>query len=128
MKTELLEPIEELRDSVSEDQYDEMINGDGDGEVVICGITFDRSRILKELDPIAYNCGYNDIRDTESLFICPICSNGYEDYEEAKFCCQSEEEDDDGKRELIIGVPVKDWKFYDDRTKDNNEGIYREDE
>lgn len=33
------------------------------GPVVIDGITFDRSRIMKQLDPIAYRCGVNDYTD-----------------------------------------------------------------
>lgn len=30
------------------------------GEITVCGITFDASEILKELDPIAYRCAFAD--------------------------------------------------------------------
>jgi chromosome segregation ATPase len=41
-----------------EDQYCEML--DSDGAVTVCGLEFDPSRILRELDSIAYHCGLND--------------------------------------------------------------------
>jgi hypothetical protein len=97
MKKELLEPKEELRDSVTEEQYDEMLNEEG--EIKISGIRFDRSEILKELDPTAYECGYEDIRDAQSIFICPICSEEFDDYDDAKFCCQVEEEEEEEETE-----------------------------
>ena len=48
----------------AEEMYDDMID-EIYGEVNV-GITFNASRVLKELDPIAYRCGFNDYMD--SLF------------------------------------------------------------
>jgi len=41
--------------------FDAML--DEHGPVVIDGITFDRSRILRELDPTGYRCGVLDYTD-----------------------------------------------------------------
>lgn len=48
----------------AEEMYDDMID-EIYGEVKV-GVTFSASRVLKELDPIAYRCGFNDYMD--SLF------------------------------------------------------------
>ncbi len=48
----------------AEEMYDDMID-EIYGEVKV-GVTFNASRVLKELDPIAYRCGFNDYMD--SLF------------------------------------------------------------
>ena len=48
-------------------QYDEML--DGVSEVKIGNLTYNPSRVLKELDPIAYNCGFSDFLDLEDLEI-----------------------------------------------------------
>lgn len=45
-----------------EEQYKEAI--DSEGPVTVAGITFDPSRILQEMDPIAYGCGLNDYVDS----------------------------------------------------------------
>ena len=37
------------------------------GPVKIAGITFQPSRILQELDPTAYRCGFNNYLDAEEL-------------------------------------------------------------
>lgn len=46
----------------AEDLYDEAL--DGDGEVEVGGLTFYPSRIIRELDPTAYRCGFNDYMDS----------------------------------------------------------------
>ena len=51
----------ELDESDYEDQYIEAI--DSDGAVMVAGMAFTASRILQELDPIAYNCGLSDYVD-----------------------------------------------------------------
>jgi hypothetical protein len=56
-----------LEDGENEDEYDDFID-DVTGVVKIGSLSFSASRILKELDPIAYNCGiaeYNDEKMTE---------------------------------------------------------------
>lgn len=42
-------------------QWDECLNEGG--YVYVAGIAFNPSRVLKELDPIAYRCGLNDYVD-----------------------------------------------------------------
>lgn len=72
-KTELDEMIEkaikaELK-PITEDylyeRYDECY--DCDGDVHIGNLTFSKSAIVKELDPIAYSCGFSDWLDGEDV-------------------------------------------------------------
>lgn len=48
-----------------EDQYCDSI--DEMGDVVIGSLTYQASRVLKEIDPIAYSCGLNDFVDSLEL-------------------------------------------------------------
>lgn len=41
------------------ERYDEMLD-ECEEEVKICGMSYCASRVLKEVDPIAYNCGFSD--------------------------------------------------------------------
>ena len=52
------------RDAIQayEDMLDECY-----GTVEIAGFTFDTARALRELDPIAYRCGFNDWCDAEGI-------------------------------------------------------------
>lgn len=52
----------ELDNDDYEEQYKEAI--DSEGPVTVAGITFDPSRILQEMDPIAYRCGLADYVDS----------------------------------------------------------------
>ena len=45
----------------AEEMYEEMID-ECYGEINV-GVTFNASRVLRELDPIAYRCGFNDWMD-----------------------------------------------------------------
>lgn len=53
-------------DYVTEDDYDEMLD-DCHGDIDICGYSYSASRVLQEVDPIAYRCGYNDYVDSIDL-------------------------------------------------------------
>ena len=63
-----LEDIEEEEETFEldpndfEEQYCEML--DSEGTVDVWGMKFDPSRILKELDPTAFNCGLGDYVDS----------------------------------------------------------------
>lgn len=46
---------------VDPDGYDEML--DSEGDISVAGLMYAPSRILKEIDPIAYRCGFNDYVD-----------------------------------------------------------------
>lgn len=50
-----------LENNENEDDFDAIL--DEEGDVEIAGLTLSRSRILKEMDPTAYNCGMNDFND-----------------------------------------------------------------
>jgi len=54
------------RDQITKETLIEMYNDaiDCDGDVQIGYITFSKSRILEELDPVAYNCGLSDFYDS----------------------------------------------------------------
>jgi hypothetical protein len=49
------------REPISEDdvisQYEDAMDED---DIIVCGMSFKASRILKELDPVAYSCGLSD--------------------------------------------------------------------
>jgi len=47
-----------LSQSDASEMYDEIL--DQDGPVTVAGIQFDPSRILREMDPIAYDVGFSD--------------------------------------------------------------------
>ena len=48
---------------LTDEKYDQMLD-DCYGEVNICGMTFYSSVAFRELDPIAYRCGFNDFADS----------------------------------------------------------------
>lgn len=52
----------ELDNDDYEEQYKEAI--DSEGPVTVAGTTLDPSRILQEMDPIAYRCGLADYVDS----------------------------------------------------------------
>ena len=59
------EQIEYIRENctpVDEDSYREWLDS-MDGEIDVCGLKFNASDILEELDPIAFRCGYSDYTD-----------------------------------------------------------------
>lgn len=49
----------------AEESFDALL--DEAGTVEIAGISFDRSRILREIDPTAYRCGLHDFIDAEGI-------------------------------------------------------------
>ncbi|MCP3684445.1 MAG: hypothetical protein GY861_17335 [bacterium] len=73
-REEIEEKEEELREKEErhsdleghncEDEYDEMLD-DTSEEIKIGSLTFDPSDVLKNCDPTAYRCGYNDWADSE---------------------------------------------------------------
>ena len=53
--------LDVLNDNGNTEEYDEML--DESGPVEVAGMSFYPSRIIKELDPTAYNCGMNNWND-----------------------------------------------------------------
>jgi len=91
MKT-LLEPKTKEIEIYTEEDYNNMLD-ECYPECNIAGMTFSTSHALKEIDPITYQCGFNDYQEYKTVYLCPICNTEFEDEEEAKFCCQTEEEE-----------------------------------
>ena len=53
------------------EMYDEMLD-DCHDDVKICGMTYATSRALKDVDPIAYRCGFSDYTATleeDNIFV-----------------------------------------------------------
>lgn len=83
MKAELKEYNADDKEIIN--QYDEMLDETGGGYLVE---TYGASRILKEVDPIAYNCGMNDFIDIlPEVWVCNECGEEYDTEEEAEGCC-----------------------------------------
>ena len=61
--------IETFEYSCSDDEYDEFLD-EVYGDVEICGMNYSSSQALKELDPIAYNCGKGDYESNYDLDYC----------------------------------------------------------
>jgi len=45
------------------EMYEEMLD-DCEGLVELCGMTYSASYVLREIDPVAYRCGFNDYVDS----------------------------------------------------------------
>lgn len=71
--------------------YDESL--DSEGTVTVAGMEFYPSRILEELDPVAYRCGYNDWVDSDQCDLEDAIEN--EDYSEIEWIEEPEDEDDE---------------------------------
>lgn len=90
--------IDYIAENVDEtDRFDDEI--DDAGDVVICGITFNRSHILKECDPTAYHCYYLDFMDAEREYIQTILDDmqdgDTEEYYGLFIDCKEIEDDDE---------------------------------
>jgi hypothetical protein len=55
--------IKEMSDDELKEQYDELLD-EIYGEVKLGNLTFSPSRIIRELDPVAYRTGLNDYEDS----------------------------------------------------------------
>ena len=98
-KPEILEPQQldyDIDNSEDKKMYDEMI----DEVTECCSLCkqYGAARILEELDPTAYRCGFNDyIDDLPKRWQCPICDKVHDDEDSAKWCCQEEPEDEENE-------------------------------
>lgn len=88
-KTELDDLVEqaimaELKPVDVEELYRKMLD-EVYGEIQVCGISFFSSRVLEELDPIAFSCGCNDWIDGEvGERLTDEIGGQYYDYDEAE--------------------------------------------
>jgi hypothetical protein len=69
-RNEILEEIEQLEEEIkslencdNEEEYIEMLN-DSYGMADVCGFKYYSGDLLKEIDPIAFNCGHSDYNDS----------------------------------------------------------------
>ena len=90
----LQKPIEIEKEKYTEEDYDNMLD-ECYPEVCMGSLSWSPSYVLKELDPIAYNCGFSDFQEYETVYKCPICEEEHEDEDEALYCCQEDEETED---------------------------------
>jgi hypothetical protein len=66
-KEEITEKTKEMENfELDNDDYEEQYKDaiDDEGPVIVAGMKFTASRILEEVDPIAYACGLNDYVDS----------------------------------------------------------------
>jgi rubrerythrin len=84
----------DLDNSDDKAMYDEMLD-ECSASCPVCK-QFGPARILEEMDPIAYRCGFNDYVDgLPERWECPECGAVYEDEESAKWCHQAKPDDDE---------------------------------
>jgi hypothetical protein len=63
MEVDEFDQFEVLTEHEASEMYDDMLD-DCNEEVQVCGMSYNPSRVLKEVDPIAYNCGFSDFCDS----------------------------------------------------------------
>ena len=85
-KKELLKPKCEEKELHTEEEYDNMLD-----ECYDDFMGHSPSYTLQQVDPIMYNCGFSDFQEYEDVYICPICGEEYDDYDEALYCCQADQ-------------------------------------
>ena len=92
----------EIEQEVSEDEFDDFID-ECEEVITIFGMKFNPSRILKELDPIAYRCSKSDYESTlDTQYECPICGQVHDFEDDALDCCVEniiEEEEEEEENE-----------------------------
>jgi hypothetical protein len=83
----------EMEEYELEKQYIEMLD-DCYGDIDICGIPYQASMALKEVDPTAFRCGMIDYEDSlDHQYKCSKCDKIFNTEDEAEECCQVETED-----------------------------------
>jgi hypothetical protein len=65
------------------ERFDEML--DESGPVIVGGIEFSPSAILKEMDPIAYDVGFNDYMDSMDIDTDELSDSDYDDSMDGDF-------------------------------------------
>ena len=78
----------------TEADYDDMLN-ESYGEVSICGLKYQASYALREVDPVAYRCGFADFQEEIEIWTCSECGEEFGEQWEAEECCEDDDEEDD---------------------------------
>lgn len=97
---------EVIDEDVAYERYDESM--DCEGEVDVAGTSFLPSKIIKEMDPTMYRCGFVDYCDYlrrdgifiegideegRDYFICQECDEIFDNEEDMKECCSEDDEE-----------------------------------
>lgn len=85
-----METVEKER--YTERELEDQARGVYDEEVKVLGMTFDALRIVKELDEVYYNELLEGLQEYVTFYICPECSEEYEDEDDAEDCHPDEDE------------------------------------
>jgi len=93
--------LELIDEEQAYNSYDEML--DEQGDLKIGNLSYSPSHVLKNIDNIAYSCGFNDYVDSlmqdgncitdqyieeQDYFICKECDQAYDEKEEKEECCE----------------------------------------
>ena len=85
--------VEQLDEDDIEQKYKDELD-DTYGTVSFGDFSFEPSRVLEELDPIAYRVGLSnaeeELQEYETQYVCPVCSSHHDDEDEATYCCHEE--------------------------------------
>ena len=85
--------VEQLDEDEIEQKFKDELD-DTYGTVSFGDFSFEPSRILEELDPIAFRDGLSnaeeDLQEYETQYVCPVCNSHHDDEDEATYCCQEE--------------------------------------
>ena len=90
----MIEPIESEKEKYTEDDYENMLYEVYGKSVNVCGMEMDSVYVFREMDETAYRCGFNDYQEYETVYLCPICKDEYDDYDDAQYCCQEDDEEE----------------------------------
>jgi hypothetical protein len=87
-----MKPVKAIEPEVTDEYWEEFLT-DLYGEVNVCGMTYESGRLLKEIDPIAFQCGKSDYESgLDVRYACGECGDDYHDRYDAERCCAEEEE------------------------------------
>jgi hypothetical protein len=76
---------------ISDEEYMEMLD-DIYPEIDVCGYKYPAGQVLKEVDPIAFDCGKSDLMQWE----CSKCCTVYDEESEAEDCdCETDGDDEE---------------------------------
>jgi len=87
MKTKLINPTSKEVEMYTMEDYDDMLD-----ECYPEFMGYLPSDILQSVDPTAYRCGFNDYQEYKTVYVCPCCHLEYDDFDDAKYCCQVDDE------------------------------------
>ena len=75
---------------VTEDEYMDYLD-DVYGEIDICGMSYNSSYALKEIDPTAFDQGLAEYSDVNIRYECSKCYEEYDNEEDTEECCNNNE-------------------------------------